>query len=308
MRLLCLAAIVPLMSACTRVEAARQSVQVHMSNVDLHVSDDVTLHIRELRGQFVAVGRSTPYLDDKRTYSVQVDSGEVAIDIPSLNALMARTFGNGRSNVGRLKVSIGDDGTLRQKGVIDSAINVPFQSKSNVSVTPDGRLRVSTTSMKGFGLPMKPILSFFGVEMDDLLKVKPGHGVVVTDNDLILDVSRLLPAPAITGRLSAVRIENNALVQTFGSAAAPEGARPASSRNHIYWRGGELSFGKLTMHDTDLELIDLDPGDPLDFSVDHWQAQLVAGYSKTLPNRGLHAFVPDYNDLGQGRRVREARR
>ena len=59
------------------------------------------------------------------------------------------------------------------------------------------------------------------------------------------------------------------------------------------------------MAETDLELIDLDPNDPFDFSVDHWNAQLDAGYSKTLANKGLQAFVPDYDDL---RRRRAARR
>jgi len=58
-----------------------------------------------------------------------------------------------------------------------------------------------------------------------------------------------------------------------------------------------LSFGKLTMTDTDLELVDTDPRDPFDFAVDHWNAQLVAGYSKTLPDRGLKAYLPDYDDL-----------
>ena len=51
------------------------------------------------------------------------------------------------------------------------------------------------------------------------------------------------------------------------------------------------------MTETDLELVDLDPKDAFDFSVDDWNAQLVAGYSKTLPNRGLRAYMPDYNDL-----------
>jgi hypothetical protein len=51
------------------------------------------------------------------------------------------------------------------------------------------------------------------------------------------------------------------------------------------------------MNDTDLELVDLDPKDAFDFSVDNWNKQLVAGYSKTLPNRGLKAFMPDYADL-----------
>jgi hypothetical protein len=69
------------------------------------------------------------------------------------------------------------------------------------------------------------------------------------------------------------------------------------SKNHIYWRGGGLRFGKLTMTETDLELVDEDPSDPFDFSADHWNDQLVAGYSKNTPNRGLKAHVPDYNDL-----------
>jgi hypothetical protein len=61
-----------------------------------------------------------------------------------LDALMARTLGNNHSNVERLQVAIEPDGTLRQKGRIDAAIDLPFQSKGQVSVTADGRLRVST--------------------------------------------------------------------------------------------------------------------------------------------------------------------
>jgi hypothetical protein len=232
----------------------------------------------------------------------------VAVDASTLNALMQRTFGAGHSNVERLQIAVNPDGTLRQKGVIDAAVNVPFESKSTVSVTADGRLRVSATSVKGFGLPIRPVLKVFGVKMDDLLKVKPGHGVEVVDNDLILDLSRILPAPAITGRLSAVRVESGALVQVFGNPESSRTPRRAPARNHIYWRGGQLSFGKLTMSETDLELIDMDPADPLDFSVDNWQSQLVAGYSKTLRNRGLQAFVPDYNDLDKKRGPSPSRR
>jgi hypothetical protein len=270
-----------------------------MSNVDLHVSPDVTLHIRRLAGQFVPTGTRSPYLDSKQSYAVAIDSGEIALDVATLNALMARTLGGDNSNVKKLQVSIGEDGTLRQKGVIDSAINIPFNAKSTVSVTADGRIRISTKSVKGFGVPMNPVMKLFSVEMDSLVKVKPGRGVVVADNDLILDPAALVPPPAIRGRLTAVRVEGNRLVQTFGAAPAkPVASRPLSP-NHIYWRGAELSFGKLTMTDTDLELIDLDPKDPFDFSVDDWNAQLVAGYSKTLPNRGLKAYMPDYSDLSR---------
>ena len=81
-----------LISACTRVEASRQPVEVDMANVDLHITTDVTLHIKQMRGRFTPVDRDVAYLDDKRSYSVFVDSGEVAIDLASLNALMARSM------------------------------------------------------------------------------------------------------------------------------------------------------------------------------------------------------------------------
>ena len=267
-----------------------------MANVDMHITDDVTLHVKQMRGRFVPIARDVPYLDDKRSYSVTVDEGEIAIDLASLNALMARSMGGDKSNVENLRLSI-EDGTLRQKGVIDSAINVPFTATSVVSATPDGRIRVSTGAVRGFGVPLRPVMKLFGFELDDLVKVSRGSGVQAEGNDLIVDPAIVIPAPSVRGSLKAVRIDNNRLVQTFGSGKAAPLASRALSPNHIYWRGGQLSFGKLTMTDTDLELVDADPKDPFDFSIDHWNAQLVAGTSKTLANRALRTSMPDYDDL-----------
>jgi len=285
-----------LVSGCARLEANPQTVEVDMANVDLRVTGDVTLRVRHLRGHFVPVDRNIPYLDDKRSYAVFVDEGQVAIDLASLNALLARSMGGDKSNVKNLKVSI-KDGALRQQGTIDGAIDVPFTATSSVSATPDGRIRVSTSSVRGFGLPLRPAMALFRIRMDDLVRTKPGSGVVADGNDLIVDPATVIPAPSIRGRLTAVRIEGNQMVQVFGAAKGGTPAQPSLSPNHIYWRGSQLSFGKLTMTDTDLELVDLDPKDPFDFSLDNWNAQLVAGYSKTLPNRGLRVFMPDYNDL-----------
>ena len=63
------------------------------------------------------------------------------------------------------------------------------------------------------------------------------------------------------------------------------------------YRGARLRFGKLTMSDTDLTLIDMDPEDPLDFYLDHYWDQLAAGYSKITHSFGLHTYCRDYNKL-----------
>jgi hypothetical protein len=269
-----------------------------MSNVDLHVTADVTLRVRHLRGRFEPAGRSDmPYLEDKLSYVVAIDSGEIALDMESLNALMTTTLGQGRSNVEKLRISTDDKSRLRQQGVLKKGIKVPFDVKGAVEATPDGRIRMHAAAVRGFGLPVNPLMKLFGLKMDDLLKVQPGHGVTVDNNDLILDPQQLVPPPLIRGKVTSVRVADGVMVQTFGSGERRRLSPPAVSRNYIYWRGGKLQFGKLTMTDTDLELVDEDPNDPFDFSIDHWNDQLVAGYSKNTPNRGLKAHMPDHNDL-----------
>jgi hypothetical protein len=76
-------------------------------------------------------------------------------------------------------------------------------------------------------------------------------------------------------------------------------ALPAPAANYIYHRGGILRFGKLTMTDADLEIIDENPKTPFDFSLDGYNRQLVAGYSRNTPSHGLIVLMPDYEQIPQ---------
>ena len=281
-------------------------VAVEMANVDLHLTPHVTLHVRSLRGRFVPTGSAPPNLDVNDSYVVEVDCGEVAIDEASLNAIMnEHVFVGHDAPVKHLEITV-EDGLLKQKGKLDKKIDIPFKTKGTVDVTPDGKIRVHAKSIKSLGLPVKGLMKALGIEMDDMLKMEGGHGVTVDDNDFIIDPTEVLPPPKLRGRATAVRIEGDSIVQTFGAGAGARLKPAAASRNHIYWRGGTLRFGKLTMRETDLELIDMDPKDAFDFSVAHYNDMLVAGYAKNLPRLGLRTYMPDYDDLKGGRRVASA--
>ena len=77
-----------------------------------------------------------------------------------------------------------------------------------------------------------------------------------------------------------------------------------SAPNYVYFGGGDVRFGKLTMSRADLQLIDLDRRDPFDFFPAHYDAQLVAGYSKNTTRQGLKTYMPDHDDLVRRARVR----
>ena len=63
------------------------------------------------------------------------------------------------------------------------------------------------------------------------------------------------------------------------------------------FRGGTLRFGKLTMADADMLILDDDPSDRFDFSLPRYFAQLVAGVHRTTPADGLIVRMPDRNDM-----------
>jgi hypothetical protein len=102
----------------------------------------------------------------------------------------------------------------------------------------------------------------------------------------------------MSGRVTAVRIEGDRIVQVFGTQKADPAWKPPSS-NYMWYRGGVLGFGKLTMHDTDMRLIDANPRNPFDFSPDRYKDHLVAGYSKTAATGGLMVYMPDYGQFSK---------
>jgi hypothetical protein len=113
----------------------------------------------------------------------------------------------------------------------------------------------------------------------------------------------ILPPPAIEGRVTAVRVEGNQVIQTFGSPAtlALVPIPDSTARNYMFYRGGTLRFGKLIMLDAEMQINDLDPADSFRFNIDRYQDQLTAGYSRSLRSGGLNVFMRDVDKIGTTR-------
>jgi hypothetical protein len=143
----------------------------------------------------------------------------------------------------------------------------------------------------------------FGVELDELIKTREERGVKIDDNDIIMDPELITPPPQIQGRVTIVQIEGDELIQVFGPSNRLSGGTTRATALHptgagyMYYRGGTIRFGKLTMNNADLKIVDANPKDVFDFSIDHYNRQLVAGYSKNTPRYGLVTHMPDYYKL-----------
>jgi hypothetical protein len=75
----------------------------------------------------------------------------------------------------------------------------------------------------------------------------------------------------------------------------------------MLYRGGTLHFGKLYMTDAELFVVDLNEQTPFEFDNDHYQRQLIAGHSRTLPSLGLEVYMPDASAVTAPRVVSSTR-
>jgi hypothetical protein len=278
-------------------------VEAEMHNVLFRVDDRVVLRIKSLRGRLHPTATDAPpWFDDPESFVLVIDTGEVAITPLGLSALLNTYVFNYRgSPLRQLEVTL-EEGQIRQRGILHKGIDLPFSIRAEVRPTPDGRLRLHPTSVKVLGIGMRHLMRLFGLELDDLVHVRGGRGIEIDDNDFLLDPAGLLPPPRIDGQVVAVEVAKDEIRQIFGAskrAGAIPRLRPADPRanNYMFYRGLVLRFGKLTMADADLQIVDADPKDPFDFYLSHLNEQLVAGESRNQPDLGLKTTMPDYSDL-----------
>ncbi len=286
-------------------EAGDSVTQTEFRNVDFHIAPGIVLGVRTLRGEMVSKTKGRPIVfDDKASFTIRLTHAEVALDTESLAHLMNEHVFAYKGAPLRGMSFATSGGELVQRGVLHKVVNIPFEIRASVSLTPVGHIRIHPTSMKICSIDGKGLMRALDIQLADLLDLSKAKGIRVEGNDLVLDPDQLLPPPAIEGRLTAVRVEPGRMVQVFGDAAAA--ARLPSitptdtaAPNYMFFRRGTLRFGKLFMVAADMQIVDLDPGDPFDFSIDQYNRQLVAGYSRNQPDLGLEVFMPDLSDVGR---------
>ena len=272
------------------------AVSVEMRNIHYHFTGSVVVSISSLRGELVpARAGEIPVFDDKQSFRLQIDAAEIHMPLTSLaNVLNQQVFAARDAPLKDLAITV-DGGRLKVKGKLHDKGDVGFETEGTLSATPDGRMRLHAEKVKALHLPVKGLMDLFGVKIANLIHTSKVRGVEAEGDDLILDPQQILPPPQIRGKVTSVEVRADEIVQRFGDRkhASP----PSMKGNYMAYRGNRLKFGKLTMENTDMILIDMDPRDPFDFYLDQYQRQLTAGYTKITQAFGLRVYMRDFNKL-----------
>ena len=294
--------------AHAHTSARDRVIHIHMQSVLFRVMNDVVLEVDGLDGVIAPSRKNEAVsLDDKNSFSLEVQKATTSISSMDLAAL-ANDFILPRSKtpLKNLSLTFNPDQSIQVKGEFHKLVDVPFSGKASLQVTPDGNMRMHLANMTVAGVIHQDALNFLGIKVSSVAKPKRKQSFQIVENDIIFPIDQMFPPPQVTGKLHDINISGDKLNLIFGTGKQERGQEQSASEkpsvtsgSYIYFRGGTMKFALLTMTPANLELVPLKPDlhKRFEFSVDQYYQQLVAGYSKSLPNKGLLVYMADDRDI-----------
>jgi hypothetical protein len=270
--------------------------RIYAHNLMLRKGPDFRIYVRWLNGEVRRTKKNVnPSFDEPESFVLEVRQGIIHANIGDISHYLntGAVAGSPLTNISLA----GSGNQISLHGTIHKLhIPLPIGLDGTLSASPDGRIHLHVDRLSVLKLPVKGLLGDFHVSVADLMGKTSVAGIEASQNDLYFDTQKLLPAPHIHGTLTRVRVMNPDIEVMYGDAQN-DAARTEQWHNFMALKGGTLDFGKLTMHNVDLIMIDASKDAWFDLDLVNYQAQLVNGYTRMTPQAGLEIFMPDLDEL-----------
>lgn len=271
---------------------------IYAHDLMLRKGPDFRIYVRWLRGEMKRSRKDVnPSFDNPDSFFLDVKTGVIRANIGDIAHFLNTSGVN--SPLKNIKLS-GNGDQIKLDGTLHKVIPIPIEMTGTISAVPPSRIQIHVTKLSVLKIPLKGLLGDFHINISDLFDPKNIPGVQVTGNDIFFDTQTLLPPPHIRGQLTRVRIVNPDLEEVYGNAEK-EVQRVEQWRNFLRFHHGTIDFGKLTMHQVDIIMIDISNDVWFDLDLAHYQKQLVNGYTHITPQAGLQIFMPDLDELPKGK-------
>lgn len=266
-------------------------------NLLYRLDRNVAMYLTEMNADILPKDPNMPFIPaNKLDFKLLIHRAVVDKGASDLEALMnTYVFNDAESPIKDLKISFRGD-RLVMAGKMKKGVWVSFEMEGNVEPTQDGKIRLIPRVIKSMGLRVDGLMSLIGLEMAKLLKMREEKGLILQGNDIVMDMSRLIPPPQLVGRVVAVGIQNNALRVEMDDGKArpwPEDLPYPQARSTLLMWGGDVLINSVLNINAKMQVLDASPSTPMVFALDRYREQLEAGV--VTPTRAGHliAFVPD---------------
>jgi hypothetical protein len=272
--------------------------RIYAHNLMLRKGPDFRIYVRWLNGEMRRTNKNVnPSFDEPESFVLEVERGIIHANIGDISHYLntGAVAGSPLTNISLT----GDGNQISVHGTIHKLhIPLPIGLDGTLSPAPGGRIHLHVDRLSVLKLPLKGLLGDFHVSIADLMGKTSVAGIEASQNDLYFDTQKLLPAPHIHGPLTRIGVKNPDIEVMYGDAQS-DAARTEQWHNFLALKGGTLDFGKLTMHNVDLIMIDASKDAWFDLDLVNYQAQVVNGYTRITPQAGLEIFMPDLDEFPQ---------
>ncbi|AFL89435.1 protein of unknown function (DUF811) [Terriglobus roseus DSM 18391] len=272
-----------------------EPTMVYAHNLLLRKGDHFRVYVRWIRGRMLRTSEArNPSFDDSNSFVLEIDKGVINVKLADI-ADFLNGEASSKAPLKNIKIS-NEGGQIRLQGTVRKVVSLPVRLDGTLTPLPDGRLQYHLTKLNVLKVPMKGLFGLFRVDLADLVSKSQTPGVQIVDNDIFFDTQRLLPPPHIHGHITSVTASDSDLTVIYGNAGHDE-RNLAQWHNFLRLSGGNLDFGKLTMHQVDLTMIDASKDTWFDLDLVNYQAQLVYGTTRMTEKAGLEIYMPDLDKL-----------
>ncbi len=294
-------------------EPGRDVVRVQVEHTLFHPIDGVVLQVERMNGRMVGTPGRTVSLDELDSFSVQIDQAVTRLHARDLSSLI-NSYLLKQADSAIRSVDVHFDGQqVVVRGQVHKLVTLPFEGRGEISATPEGELRMHMAEFRVAGILHRGFLALFGIRLDTVAQPRHKASFRIEGDDIFTSINDLFPPPRVYGRLTRVHVEGQDLVQVIGIPFDPGAPTDAAHHpirtiekelpdpNYIYFTGGRMRFGRVTMDNVDLKLVDQTPEDPFDFSLRHYQQQIQEGYVKVTPSQGLVVYTAKLHEAAGGK-------
>ena len=272
------------------VDVEPTAVTAH--NLLLRKGPHFRIYVRWIQGHLVRTRPDTnPTFDDPDSFILTVQKGMISIALKDLAGFLNAGATGGVGAIANVSVKTKGD-QIEIHGTAHKLMPLPVKIVGSLHPLPHGRIEFQVAGLSVLKVPVKGLLGAFRLTLADLTPKSPTPGIVIDGNNLIFDTQKLLPPPHIHGLISQVSVSSDQIHLVFGNASQSD-AQLSQWHNFVSFRGGSLGFGRITMKNVDLTMIDASQDPWFDLDLVHYQAQFTRGYSRIIKGAGMEIFLPD---------------
>lgn len=267
---------------------------IYAHNIRLHQGPNFRVYVQWLRGRLEPSHKGVvPSFDDSESFYLNVTNGVIRANIGDIGNYLNANSAN--APLRDIRVT-GSGDQVKITGKVHKLFTIPVELIGVIKPVGTNRIGLHVTKINLLKVPFKSLLGGFHVTLSSFMNGGQIRGVDVSGNDIYFNTEELLPAPHIRGALTKLSMSGPDLEATYGDVSK-DIVKVEQWRNFMRLRDGSLDFGKLTMNNVDLVMIDISRDAWFDLDLANYQAQLVNGYTRMTPQQGLQIFMPDVSEV-----------